>query len=117
MNQNLTGTNKTTVTILRVVSVVSIGLMGAGLGLFLAGGQTIAGAHFMGFRRAFSGALSLQPVALMTMGIIILLVTPSIRVIGALFSFLFVEKDVRYALISLGVLVILAASLFIPGLK
>lgn len=117
MNHNIIGANRTTVTILRIVSVISIGLMGAGLVLFLAGGQTIAGAHFMGFRRVFSGALSFQPVALMTMGIMILLVTPSIRVIGALFSFLFVEKDVRYALISLGVLVILAASLFIPGVK
>ena len=117
MNHNITGTNKTTVTILRIVSVISIGLMGAGLGLFLAGGQTITGVHFMGFRQAFSGALFLQPVALMTMGMIILLITPSIRVIGALFSFLFVEKDVPYALISLGVLLILAASLFVPGVK
>ena len=117
MNHNITGANRTTVAVLRIVSVISIGLMGAGLGLFLAGDQTVTGAHFMGFRQAFSGALFLQPVALMTMGIIILLVTPSIRVISALFSFLFVEKDVRYALISLGVLVILAASLFIPGLK
>ncbi|MHB9094372.1 MAG: DUF1634 domain-containing protein [Eubacteriales bacterium] len=111
---------KIIVNILRLGSGLSVVLMAAGIGLFLARGNFGLGiphVGFMGFRRALTGSLVLEPEPLMSLGIIVLLLTPFFRVVGALVTFLLVEKDYKYALISLGVLVILTVSFFVPGIK
>lgn len=71
----------------------------------------------MGLRQALAGAVGLEPVALMTLGILVLLLTPFLRVVAVFFSFMLIEKDFRYTLVSMGVLMVLAASLVIPGIK
>ena len=111
---------KIIVGVLQLGSGVSAALMIAGLGLFLAHsgtGPNLPGPGFMGFRQSLTGVLSLQPMALMTLGIMVLLLTPFLRVVGAFLSFSLVEKDFKYALISFGVLLILTASFFVPGFK
>ncbi len=117
MKQNTGEINKIIAGILRLGSVVSIVFMAAGLVLFLAAGGSLPEVSVIGFRQALAGVPAFDPVALMTLGIVVLLFTPVFRVAGALFSFLLLEKDLTYALISLGVLLILATSLFIPGFK
>lgn len=104
--------------VLVVSSGVSMLLMAAGLGLFLVKQEPVfSGARAVGLTEALTGALHLEPLALMALGIIILISTPFLRVIGVFFSFWFIEKDKVYALISLGVLAILTVSLFVPGIK
>jgi|GEM_PF-980717 len=102
--------------ILYLGSVVSILLMAAGLVLYLLKSAPGEGERILGFRQALAGAWAFEPLALMNLGIIVLLLTPFLRVIGAFLSFLLVEKDFTYALISLGVLIILTVSLILPGL-
>ncbi len=117
MKQDTVSINKIIVTVLRWGSGVSIILMAAGLGLFLINGCSAANTYFTGFHQVLTGVLAFDPAALMTGGIICLLLTPFLRVAGAFLSFLLIEKDKPYALISLGVLIILVISLFIPELK
>lgn len=106
--------------VLKICSGLSIILMAVGLLMFLTGGRQ---AHLTGdirvtgFGEALKGIVQLDPVALMTAGIIILIAMPFLRVAGAFFSFWFIEKDKVYALVSLGVLVILGAGMFVPGFK
>ncbi len=120
MNRDTMDANKIIAGILRAGSTMSAVLMAVGLGLYLLGGNDVRTAHpvrILGFRQALMGMLSLKPVALMTMGILALLLTPFMRVAGAFFTFLLVEKDSKYALISLVVLLILVAAMFMPGFK
>lgn len=112
--------NKIISTILRISSSVSIFLMAFGLGLFLLKNNdfgSVSSYHGMGFRNALTGARDFNPLALMNLGIVVLLATPFLRVMGAIFSFLVVDNDRKYTLVSLGVLIIITLSLFIPGLK
>ncbi len=117
MNRDGMNVNRIIANILRLGSVISAILMLAGLFLFLVKGYPQQEAHILGFPQALAGSLALEPVALMTLGIVILLLTPLLRVVGAFFAFLLFEKDWKYALISLGVLLILSASLFVPGVR
>lgn len=106
--------------VLKISSGFSLILMASGLALFLSGGRQVdltRDLRITGLTETLAGIFQLDPVALMTMGIIILISTPLVRVAGVFFSFWFIEKDKVYALISLGVLMILGASLFVPGIK
>lgn len=105
--------------VLRLGSGLSIVLMAAGLVLLLVEGQSdkLQGPRFVGLHSLLTGAASLEPAAIMTLGVLMLLLTPMLRVIAAGISFLIFERDVKYALISLGVLVILIVSFFVPGFK
>ncbi len=114
MKLDTVNVNRVIVNILRFGSTVSVFLMLTGLFLFLAREYSIQEYRNMGIRQAAAGALALEPVALMTLGILVLLLTPLFRVVGALFSFLLVEKDRKYALVALGVLIMLSLSLFFP---
>lgn len=107
-------------TVLKICSWFSIFLMATGLALFLSKGRQAdlpKDVWVTGLSEALTGIVHLDPVAFMTLGIIILIATPFVRVAGAFFSFWFIEKDKVYALISLGVLTILIASLFVPEIK
>lgn len=106
--------------VLRYGSGLSIVFMLSGLVLFVIKKYHQAGAGktpFLGIHQALAGCLVLDPVALMTTGILILLLTPLLRVVAAFFTFLLVEKDTVYAAVALGVLLILAAGFFVSGFK
>lgn len=119
MIQNIHKSEKLVAGVLRLGSILSIILMAAGLGLFLLkGGQP--GFQEVGLAvisRLPAGVLALEPFSLMTLGVIVLMLTPFLRVVATLISFLTVERDLKYVLISLGVLVILVFSFFVPGFK
>ena len=120
MDKNISAANKIISNILRLSSGLSILLMTGGLVLFLfRSGMAvkIPIVRILGFIPALTGSLSLEPLSLMTLGIIVLIATPYFRVVGAFLSFLFIEKDRKYTLISFGVLLILTTSLFVPGIK
>jgi len=97
---------------------LSVLLMTTGLGLLLVKGEP---ANFRndvtGPLAYLAGAAALEPHAIMGLGILVLLSTPVVGVLAAAISFLLIERDTKYALISLGVLVILVLSFFIPGFK
>lgn len=119
MRQNVHKSEKIIAGVLRLGSGLSIVLMVTGLGLFLVegGAAKLQGAGFAGLHFFLMGVASLEPTSIMTLGVIVLLLTPMFRVIAAILSFLIIERDVKYALISLGVLVILIVSFFVPGFK
>lgn len=119
MSQEVYKSEKIVAGVLRIGSTLSIILMTAGLALFLlkGGRADLEEAGLAVIHRLPARVISLEPFSIMTLGVIILMVTPFARVVATLFSFLTVEKDVKYVLISLGVLVILTASFFIPGFK
>jgi len=50
--------------------------------------------------------------ALINLGLLVLMFTPILRVIVAVFSFI-IEKDLKYALVASGVLLVLLFSLFV----
>ncbi|MFV0606403.1 MAG: DUF1634 domain-containing protein [Niabella sp.] len=58
----------------------------------------------------FSGLLQFDGLAIITLGILLLLATPVIRVLFSLFDFIF-EKDWLYVMITLIVLLIIAISI------
>ncbi|MEN6370958.1 MAG: DUF1634 domain-containing protein [Armatimonadota bacterium] len=55
------------------------------------------------------GVIRLNPSAIINLGLLVLLLTPVVRVITAMIAF-FAEKDRKFALVSLTVLVILIVS-------
>lgn len=104
--------------VLRIFSGASAVFMAFGMALFIARGGEAAVTGKIDvppFGQVLAGVLSLEPVAFMVLGIVILLLTPFMRVVGAVVSFV-VKKDWRYALISLGVMTILLLGLFVHGL-
>lgn len=119
MRNDIRRSEKAIAAVLRFGSGLSTVLMAAGLVLLLVEGQldTLQGTRFVGLHSLLAGAASLQPLAIMTLGVLMLLLTPMLRVIAAGISFLIFERDVKYAIISLGVLVILIVSFFVPGFK
>ena len=54
----------------------------------------------------FSNLLRGEPTAIINLGILLMMLTPFLRVVTAVFSFLW-EKDFRYAIVAFGVMVIL----------
>ena len=110
--------NRILAMVLRVGSGLSVILMTLGLALFLAAGGGLSGQEVKGagFLQVMAEVLNMNPLALMTLGILVLLVTPYLRVFGAFISFTFIEKEMNYALISFGVLLILTVSMVVPGL-
>ena len=58
------------------------------------------------FSDIFSNLLKGEPTAIINLGILLMMLTPFLRVVVAVFTFLW-EKDFRYATVALGVMVIL----------
>ncbi len=110
--------NRILAVLLRTGSALSVVLMAAGLALALAADEGLEGQRAVGqgFLQVITGVMAFKPMAVMTLGILVLLFTPFLRVIAAFLSFLLIEKDIKYSLISFGVLLIMTLSLLVPGL-
>jgi uncharacterized membrane protein len=61
-----------------------------------------------------NGLSKFKPIALVNLGLLILMLTPILRVMVAIFSFV-LEKDLRYTLVAIAVLIILIFSLLVAA--
>lgn len=117
MKRGTVNANRVIIMTLRLGSLFSIIFMIAGMTMFLLSGDSTEQVYqSLGLQQILVGLMTFDSVSLMTAGILILLMTPLLRVLGAGLSFLLLEKDPAYALISLGVLTILIFSLLVPQL-
>jgi uncharacterized membrane protein len=91
-----------------LVSTVFL-LVGLGLSLWLDHGLPAA---VVDPGEALRGLAALRPVAFLSLGLMILIATPAIRVIGSVIVFLW-ERDWRYAGITLLVLSVMIASVLL----
>ena len=66
------------------------------------------------FSDIFSNLLRGEPTAIINLGILLMMLTPFLRVVVAFFTFLW-EKDFRYAAVAFGVMVILLFTI-VPSL-
>lgn len=62
------------------------------------------------------GVYSLKPFAIITLGLLVLILTPVIRIVTAMIEFIR-EKDYLYVIITISVLIILMISFIIGTLK
>ena len=60
----------------------------------------------------FTQFAALQPAAFLSLGLLTLIATPILRVIGSIIGFVY-ERDWRYALVTLAVLLVVILSIFI----
>jgi len=88
---------------------ISTALMVAGLALNLWRHQPLA-TTISGPSATFAAAIQAQPAGLLALGLLVLIATPIVRVIGSIIAFTF-ERDRRYALITLIVLSIVITSI------
>lgn len=84
-------------------------LAGLGLSLWLDHGLPTA---VVGPGEALRGLVALRPVAFLSLGLMVLMATPAIRVLGSVIVFLW-ERDWRYAGITLLVLSVMIASVLL----
>jgi len=98
--------------VLRYGSSISTAVMALGLifGLLRGGGSLVRPASAVSPAMLLSRALQFDPVGVAELGILLLLLTPVFRIIIAVVSF-GLERDTKYILISLGVLVVMAFSI------
>ena len=96
-------------TILLFGSLSAAGLLVFGLGILFFQAQTPDHLPDL-IRPDFSDMLSRllrgEPTGIINLGILVMMITPFLRVVMAAFSF-FWERDLRYAAVALGVMVIL----------
>jgi uncharacterized membrane protein len=98
-------------TVLLVGIAVSVGLMAVGLVLGVARGEALPRA--MVPISALPAALArLEPAAYVSLGLIVLVATPFVRVVGSLVAFAF-ERDRTYVLITTIVLVVMCLSVLL----
>lgn len=96
--------------ILRWGMVLSLGLMFTGLVLgVVSGTETVV---VLPLERIPGALLDLEPLAFLSLGIVLLIATPLARVFGALCVFL-QERDGKFVLISLAVLAAVAAAVLL----
>jgi len=104
--------------------LTSLVLIVAGLGVYAAERRSIVPDYTLPrdnlyafiaftFRRLLEGRPTGE--SLMDLGIIVLMLTPFIRVLMSVFLFAFAERNRKYTLITLWVLAVLAYSLFLRG--
>jgi uncharacterized membrane protein len=90
-------------------SFCAAALLAVGLGMLWLGGYSRE-QLISSVRPSPSGMISDlvagDPVAIVKLGILVMMVTPFLRVVAAIFSFL-LERDYRYAAIGMGVMTIL----------
>ncbi len=95
--------------ILLIGSFCAAGLLVIGLGLLLFRGfpqVNLTGSPHPSISTLMSQFLKGEPTAIVSLGILVMMFTPFLRVAVAGFSFL-AEKDFKYALIAFGVMLIL----------
>jgi uncharacterized membrane protein len=97
--------------VLLVGLAVSTILMLFGLGLDLIRHRDVPTA-VPGFGEVFRRVAELRPSGFLVLGLLVLIGTPIMRVVGSIFAFLY-ERDWRYAAITLLVLVVVSLSLFL----
>jgi uncharacterized membrane protein len=104
--------------VLRYGSSASTVIMALGLGLLLLRGNGASLATYQRLRLSMllPSLIRFDPAALMEFGILLLLLTPLFRIVVALVSFA-LERDLKYVLVSSGVLgvVLLSICLAIEG--
>jgi uncharacterized membrane protein len=66
---------------------------------------------FSDFRDLFNGIITFRPVSIIETGILLLIVTPFLRVLFSVFAFAY-EKDYMYVIFAVIVLIILVFSFF-----
>ena len=91
--------------------MISTALILIGLGLDLVRHRQVPTAAPT-FREVFRRTAELRPSGFLTLGLLVLIATPIMRVIGSTFAFLY-ERDWRYALITFVVLVVVTLSLLL----
>jgi uncharacterized membrane protein len=99
--------------ILLIGSYAAAFLLVAGLLMLLFFSQTLTAqleSKPLSLSLFFSHVKQKNPLAFLNLGILVMMLTPLFRVITAGFSF-FLEKDYKYFLIALGILVILLTSI------
>jgi uncharacterized membrane protein len=98
--------------ILRYGSLISTLVMALGLVLIFLHGSTRLGpgSHPVSFWTLLQGVVHLDAAAVAECGILFLLVTPVLRIVAAGVGFA-LERDYKYALISLGVLAVVLGSI------
>ena|SRR3990172_11568729 len=100
------------VIVLRYGSLVSTVIMALGLGLALLADRTHALAPYerVELSMLLLNLVRFDPAAITALGLLLLLLTPLFRILVAMISFA-LERDLKYALISLGVLVVVLMSI------
>jgi uncharacterized membrane protein len=98
--------------VLRYGSLSATMIMSVGLGMILVRGlaASLPGYHRVRITLLLSRLAELDPAAITETGILLLMVTPLLRVIVAVITFA-LERDLKYVVISLGVLAIVLASI------
>lgn len=98
--------------VLRYGSLISTIVMALGIGLMLLRGPatSLATYHRIQPVELFSRLLRLDAAAVTEFGILLLLFTPIFRIVVAVISFA-LERDKKYVLISLGVLLVVLLSI------
>lgn len=97
--------------VLIVGLAISTILILIGLGLDLVGHRQVPTVA-PSFQEVFRRTAELRPSGFLTLGLLVLVATPIMRVIGSTFAFLY-ERDWRYALITFVVLVVVTLSLLL----
>jgi len=97
--------------VLRYGSLTSTLIMALGLGLMLLRGPatSLAAYHRIRLSMLFSNLIHFDPAALTEFGILLLLFTPIFRILVAVVTFA-LEREHKYVLISLGVLLVVLLS-------
>lgn len=103
-------------TILFVGSFCAAVLLALGLGMLLLGpySQDDLAGMVGSSSPQLSALLNGEPAAILSLGILVMMMTPFLRVVAAAFSFLR-EKDFKYAAVGFGVMVILLFTI-VPSL-
>ena len=98
--------------VLRYGAIISTLIMAAGVALAMFRGSLgmSSAYHPIHPRDLFPHLLRLEPVAIIESGILLLLFTPIARIVVAVIGFA-LERDLKYVLISLGVLAIVLLSI------
>jgi uncharacterized membrane protein len=97
---------------LRYGSLVSTAVIALGLGLMLGRGQNLlcASVHSIRLPALFPKLIRFDPAAVIELGVLLLLLTPLFRIVVAGVSFA-LEGDLKFVLISLGVLLVVLLSI------
>jgi uncharacterized membrane protein len=104
-------------TILLIGSFCAAGLLVLGLGMSFFQTQPQdwpAGSRGFSLLRSIEPLLSGEPTAVINLGILVMMLTPFLRVVVAALSFL-LERDLTYASVAFGVMLILLATM-LPNL-
>lgn len=98
--------------VLRVGVVISASIILIGLILLFSTGDYYFDINNISFTMVISQAINLRPAYIIMIGLLVLILTPVIRIVASLIIFK-VQDDKTYVCITLIVLIILAISFFI----